>query len=171
MWFLLNISRTWPGYCFPVSLNALKLLHGVGLVCTEPLPNGPVHITWTVLVFSSTSSYLTFAVPASVSQVLWETTQTYPEELRGAGRGEGGLFLGCVPLFLVVLGGLLSKASPFSCWICVKSLLSWFYIAFWGTWKNAPFLNWGDWQSLAWRGWRSVCLGFDRKQRFLSSWT
>ena len=78
-WFLLNISRIRLGYCLPVLLNALKLLHGVGLVCTELLLNSPVHITQMILVFSSTSSHLTFAI----SEVLWETTQTYPEEVRG----------------------------------------------------------------------------------------
>lgn len=78
MWFLLNISRTRFGYRFP---NALKLLRRVGLVCTEPLPNSPVCITQTVLVFFSASSHLRFAIPASVSEVLRETTQTYPEEV------------------------------------------------------------------------------------------
>lgn len=109
MWFLLNISRTRLGYGFP---NALKLLRRVGLVCTELLPNSPVCITQTVLVFSSASSHLRFAIPASVSEVLRETTQTYPEEV-SRGEKKGGLFLGCVPLFLVVLGGLVpSHLSP-----------------------------------------------------------
>lgn len=95
MWSLLK--KPWAGYHFSVSLNALKLLHRVGLVCTEQLLTA---------LFASPEWFWFSPVPLfsphlrhSCSKVLWETAWTYPGEVR---RWEKEDVFPCSCLFLVV---------------------------------------------------------------------
>lgn len=117
--------------------------------------------------FPSSSSCLTSAISASVSRVLWEGTQVYPEEVKGEWVEKASDSL---------------EAFPCSWWFTLQNIFFLLFVSCEVTslmilycslrhWKESYFLNWGVWQSPACQGWGNVWLGFVRKQRFPWSWT